>query len=329
MEIGESVTAVAHPNIAFIKYWGVADAGLRLPANSSISMNLGDAETRTTVRFLPDAAPGTPDRLVLNGREVTGPERDRVTAHLDRIRARAGLTCSAEVMSNNNFPAAAGIASSASAFAALTLAGCAAAGLELSERELSILARLGSGSACRSIPGGFVEWLAGPTSEASYAYSLAPANHWDLRDLVILVSQQVKPVSSTAGHQAAPTSPFFRARLEALPARLEQVRRAIQARDFAALAEATEADAIAMHAVMMTSRPPIYYWQPDTMRLIQATLRWRAAGLPVCFTIDAGPNVHLITLPEAEDRLLASIREEVGPVTVLPNRPGGPARRTA
>jgi len=321
-----SATAVAHPNIAFIKYWGVADADLRLPANSSISMNLGNAETRTTVRFLPDAAPGTPDRLILNNREVAGPERDRVSLHLDRIRTRAGITFPAEVMSSNNFPAAAGIASSASAFAALTLAGCAAAGLNLTEREASILARLGSGSACRSIPGGFVEWLAGTTSDTSYAHSLAPADHWDLRDLVVLVSQQAKPISSTAGHQSAPTSPFFRARLETLPARLAQVRRAIHERDFAALAEATEADAIAMHAVMMTSRPPIYYWQPETIRLIQATLRWRAAGLPVCFTIDAGPNVHLITLPEAQDRLLESIREEIGPVAVLPNRPGGPAR---
>ncbi len=157
-------TAIAHANIAFIKYWGVRDAALRLPTNNSLSMNLDAAYTTTTVEF---AAGYRQDVVVLDGVGATGQERARVVEHLDRVRALAGIATPARVVSVNSFPTAAGIASSASGFAALTVAACAAAGLNLSEKELSVLARLGSGSACRSVPGGFVEWRAGESSEDS------------------------------------------------------------------------------------------------------------------------------------------------------------------
>ena len=170
-----TATAQANPNIAFIKYWGNRDNNLRLPMNGSISMNLDGLYTRTTVSFqhsLPF------DELVINGHEVRGAGADRVSFILDVIRSMANIHDFAEVITENNFPSGAGIASSASAFAALALAGSKAAGLDLNEAELSRLARRGSGSASRSIPGGFVEWQVGKTDEDSFAFSIAPAEHW-------------------------------------------------------------------------------------------------------------------------------------------------------
>ncbi len=175
-----SATALAHPNIALIKYWGNRDDALRLPANGSISMNLTGLYTRTTVSFQPSLPF---DELVINAREVTGPALDRVAGILGLVRAMAGFDVQAEVVSENNFPSGAGIASSASAFAALAMAASAAADLKLGERELSRLARRGSGSACRSIPGGFVEWQMGTGDGDSFAFSIAPADHWPLGGL--------------------------------------------------------------------------------------------------------------------------------------------------
>src|SRR4030095_2644426 len=180
-----TAAAEAKPNIAFIKYWGNRDNTLRLPMNGSISMNLDGLFTRTTVSFqhsLPF------DELVINGHEVRGAGSDRVSYILDIIRGMANIHDRAEVMTENNFPSGAGIASSASAFAALALAGSRAAGLNLSEAELSRLARRGSGSASRSIPGGFVEWQVGTTDEDSFAFSIASADHWKLVDCSAIVS---------------------------------------------------------------------------------------------------------------------------------------------
>ncbi|MBI3764764.1 MAG: diphosphomevalonate decarboxylase, partial [Chloroflexi bacterium] len=182
-----TATAVSCANIAFIKYWGNRDSDLRLPANSSLSMNLAGLETRTTVAF-DSALPG--DEVVIDGVPQSGPAKERVSKHLDHVRRLARLESPARVGSVNNFPIGTGIASSASAFAALTVAACAAAGLLLSERELSALARLGSGSAARSVPGGFVEWIAAERHEDSFAFSIAPPEHWALVDLVAVVSRE-------------------------------------------------------------------------------------------------------------------------------------------
>ena len=167
----QEITAIAHPNIAFIKYWGNRDEALRLPANGSISMNLAGLQTRTTVHV--DVNLPT-DKLTLNDQSLDGPPLERVTTFLDVIRSMANVDGYAHVSSENNFPMGAGIASSASAFAALSLAASAAYGLVLDEAALSRLARRGSGSACRSVPGGFVEWLAGDGDESSHARSIAP-----------------------------------------------------------------------------------------------------------------------------------------------------------
>lgn len=316
-------TAIAHPNIAFIKYWGERDPHLHLPASGSLSMNLDGLYTRTMVIFDPSL---DEDRLILNREPVAGSALARVKAILERVRQMAGFSWPAEVISVNNFPAGAGIASSASAFAALSLAASTAAGLELSQAQLSRLARLGSGSACRSVPGGFVEWQAGASDEDSYAFSIAPPEHWDLVDCIVLVSQSHKSVSSVQGHTLAATSPLHHARIAHIPQLLQQCRQAILERDFTALAQVTELDCHLMHAVMMTSSPPLIYWQPATLTVMQTVVDWRKSGLPVCYTIDAGPNVHVICPAEYAQQVSDSLKLIPEVQQVLVAHPGGAAR---
>jgi diphosphomevalonate decarboxylase len=316
-------TASAHPNIAFIKYWGNADDALHLPANASLSMNLDGLTTTTTVGFDPELPH---DVVVIDGRERSGPSRQRVVAHLDRVRALAGITTRARVVSESNFPTGAGIASSASAFAALSLAASRAAGLELSEPELSALARLGSGSACRSVPPGFVEWQAGHSHETSYAFSVAPPDHWALCDVVAIVSTGHKPVGSSEGHRLAHTSLLHAARVASVLERLTAAKAALLNRDLAAFGPPVEEDGLTMHAVMMTSRPPLYYWLPATVEVIRAVLRWRSEGLGVYFTIDAGPNVHCLCLAEDADEVEAGLRGLRGVQDVRVARAGGGGR---
>jgi diphosphomevalonate decarboxylase len=276
-----SATATAHPNIAFIKYWGTCDPDSRIPANGSISMNLAGLETRTSVTF--DGSLGR-DSLVIGGKTAPDQARERVGRFMDHVRVLAGIEQFARVESENNFPMGVGIASSASAFAALALAASCAAGLNLPEIELSRLARLGSGSACRSIPGGFVEWVVEGCSQKSAGISIASPEHWDLVDCVAIISRDHKPVG------------------------------------------VIELDSNMMHAVMMTSRPILVYWQPATLMLMREVAAWRRGGLPVCYTVDAGPNVHVITLSGFEERVLERIQSLPGVLDVLTARPGGPAR---
>ena len=265
-------TAISAPNIAFIKYWGNRDQHLRLPANGSISMNLGGLESHTQVTFDPALRA---DRLVLNGLEFNGQPLQRVSAFLEIVRGMSGTSTFVRVDSSNNFPTGTGIASSASGFAALSLAAAAAAGLTLDQRQLSRLARRGSGSACRSIPGGFVEWFAGENDETSFAQSIAPHEHWALNDCVAIVSREHKPVGSGEGHTLADTSPFQKVRVDDAPRRLDICRRAILERDFEALAEIAELDSNLMHAAIMTSSPPVLYWQPATVGVMRAVQEWR------------------------------------------------------
>ncbi|MDO9131348.1 MAG: diphosphomevalonate decarboxylase [Anaerolineales bacterium] len=329
-----SATAQAHPNIAFIKYWGNRDDSLRLPSNGSISMNLGGLFTRTRVtwgelRVTSNELQGMgnesqeQDSLVINNKPITGAGLSRVSTFLDEVRRMAGIKSRAEVVSENNFPSGAGIASSASAFAALALAASQAAGLDLSEAELSRLARRGSGSACRSIPGGFVEWQAGTDDADSFAFSIAPPEHWPLADCVAVISCAHKATGSTEGHALAATSPLQAARVADAPRRLDLCRRAILSRDFEAFAEIVELDSNLMHAVMMTSNPPLFYWQPATLTIMQAVREWRASGLPVCYTIDAGPNVHVITEAAEAERVADLLGSMPGVQKVLAAQVGG------
>jgi diphosphomevalonate decarboxylase len=299
-----TATAVAPANIAVIKYWGVQDAKRTLPFNGSISLNLDACLTTTTVTF--DSALETDEVTIALHNQA--PERaagrplQRVVAQLDRLRALAGVGTRARVVSANNFPSDAGIASSAAAFAALTLAGVAALGLDLDERQLSVITRRsGSGSACRSIPTGYVEWRVPDGSfdvaawdEQSYAVSLAPPEHWDLADVVAVVDAGAKKIGSAENHRLAVTSAYFPVRLAELPARLAATREAIAQRDLELLGATIEADAVSMHVVCMTSHPPSFYWSGGTLEIIHAVRCWREAGLQSYFTIDAGANVHVI-----------------------------------
>jgi diphosphomevalonate decarboxylase len=235
----------------------------------------------------------------------------------------------AEVTSQNNFPTGAGIASSAAAFAALSIAASAALGLDLTEQELSRLARLGSGSACRSIPAGFTQWQAGSSHTDSYAFSIAPPEHWDLVDCIAIVAAAHKPVGSTAGHALAGTSPLQAGRLADASRRLEIARRAILEKDFSTLAEIVELDSNLMHAVMMTSSPALFYWEPATLTLMKSVQSWRQTGLPCCYTLDAGPNVHVITPAAHAPEVSARLGELPGVSQVLQAHPGGPARQVA
>ncbi len=318
-----SATAQASANIAFIKYWGNRDNALRLPANGSISMNLDGLYTRTTVSFqrsLPY------DELIINGREIAGPALERVSCVLDLVREMAHMGEQAEVVSENNFPSGAGIASSASAFAALALAGSRAAGLSLGEPALSRLARQGSGSACRSIPGGFVEWYVGQGDEDSFAATLAPANHWALVDCIAIISDTHKKTGSTEGHAVAGTSPLQAARVADAPRRLDLCRRAILDCDFSLLAGVVELDSDMMHAVMMTSDPALHYWVPASLEIMKAVRNWRQEGLPACYTVDAGPNVHVLCTEQEAADVEGRLEAFAGVKKVLTARPGGAAK---
>ena len=307
-----TATAVAHPNIAFIKYWGNRDDSLRLPQNGSISMNLAELSTRTMVTF-DSSLPR--DIFDLNGTRQGGASLERVSQHLNVIRGIRGSSSPAHIMSESNFPADAGLASSASAFAALTVAAVRAAGIEMSEKDLSRLSRRGSGSAARSIPPGFVEWLRGTSDTDSYALSIAPPEHWNLADCIAIVDSGRKQTGSSEGHRLANTSPLQLARVEDADRRLELCRAAIQNRDFEQLAQTIEIDSNLLHAVAMTSKPAIYYWLPATLKIMQEVQSWRRAGIPCAFTIDAGPNVHIICQPSS----VAAVKEKLGSMPEVNN----------
>ncbi len=308
-------TAIAPSNIAFIKYWGGRDLDLVHPMNASISMTLTECVSLTTVAFFERS--DEPDRIEIvcdDGTPVlpSASFRDRALRHLDRMRRWARRTGSFRVATRNSFPTGSGVASSASGFAALTIAATKALGLSLTGEELSDLARMsGSGSAARSVIGGYVEWS--PVAEgAGTAVSIAPASHWDLRDVIALVDHGEKDVSSLEGHRLASSSPHFETRQRILPERLAVVRRAIAERDLAALGPVLEEEAIELHLIAMSSRPPIFYWKPGTIQVLERVRELRRAGLNAWATMDAGANVHVICAPDAEALLLAAIQELSG-----------------
>ncbi len=263
------------------------------------------------------------DKLILNGRDAARKSTKRISQLLDLVRNMSGRNEYALVSTVNNFPVGSGIASSASGFAALAMAASTAYGLHLSEKDLSRLARRGSGSACRSVPSGFVEWQAGTSDADSYAFTIAPTDHWDLVDLIAIVDKSHKKTGSTEGHQLAYTSSFQHSRVEDAPRRLQICRQAILERDFASFSSIVELDCLMMHAVMMTSSPGLMYWKPATLEIIQKVTSLREQGLPVCFTIDAGANVHIITLKENLSIIQAEIQKMTSVQSLLVSGPGG------
>ncbi len=284
-------------------------------------MNLDGLFTRTTVTFNSSKR----DSLSINNYEVGGRGLERVSYILDLVRGVTKSNEGAEVKSENNFPAGAGIASSAAAFAALALSASKAAGLNLSESELSRLARRGSGSASRSIPAGFVEWQMGNGEEDSFAFSIAPSDHWDLVDCIAIVNAGQKKTGSTEGHAIAGTSPLQSARLADASRRLKICRDAIINKDFEIFANIIEHDSDMMHAVMMTSTPPLMYWQSGTVNIFHSVREWREGGLPAAYTVDAGANVHVLCPREQAKEVEKRLRELPRVGDVLVAGVGGPA----
>jgi len=317
-----SVTAKAHPNIAFIKYWGNQDESLRLPSNGSISMNLAGLTTTTTAAINLKI---NSDRLELNGSTQTGPALRRIQQYLDLIRKIYKRDGFLEIKSVNDFPMSAGVASSASAFAALSTAVAHLYGLHLQENELSTIARLGSGSACRSIPPGFCEWKTGSNHAESFATTIAPEHHWHLWDCIAVVESKPKEVSSTRGHSKADSSPLQQARIKNTPHRLDICRNAIIRKDFGALAEIIELDSNIMHAVMMTSKPPIIYWQPTSLLIMQEVKKMRQKGVAAAYTLDAGSNVHVICTEQSHKKVEDILQGIPGVVEILKSPPGSGA----
>jgi diphosphomevalonate decarboxylase len=289
-----AATAVAGTNIALVKYWGKRDAALNLPAAGSLSLTLDGLGTRTTVRFSDALAA---DAVVLGGAPAGAKETARVSAFLDRVRARATITTRAEVVTVNDMPTASGLASSASGFAALAVAATRAAGLAPTPAELSELARLGSGSAARSIFGGFVEMAPGARADGRDAVA-APVGggDWDdLRLVVAVTSEGAKAVGSTeAMERTARSSPYYAAWLASVPGDLAEARAAIAARDLPRLGAVAERSALRMHASALAADPGILYWTPATLAAIETVKALRARGCAAFFTIDAGPHVKVL-----------------------------------
>ncbi|MEO6944672.1 MAG: diphosphomevalonate decarboxylase [Lacisediminihabitans sp.] len=311
-----SAAAIAHSNIAIVKYWGKRDADLNIPAVGSISLTLDALSTETSVTF--DSA------LVADEFRLDGKRSDpaRVSRLLDHVRTQSGATEYAAVSSANDFPTGAGLASSASGFAALALAASAAAlagrvGSQKmpDDRELSILARRGSGSAARSIFGGVVELHRGSHADGldSFAEPLLSADEWPLSVVIAITDTRAKIVNSSTGMgESALSSPFYPSWVDTAEDDLAGARTAIAARDFERLGELTEYSCLKLHAIMLTTRPALLYWNAATVAAIYTVRELRGSGIPVYFTIDAGPQLKALCLPESAQKVADALAATSG-----------------
>lgn len=295
----KKTTFKASADIALVKYWGKKDEILRLPENGSISLILDGLDTVTSVEFRKDLEQ---DDIMIEGKS-NNEETKRVSKHLDRIRKLAKSNLFAKVVSKNTFPKSTGLSSSGSGFAAVTFAASKALGLNLSEKKLSILSRQGSGTACRCACSGIVEWKDGDTSESSYSQTISPKDYWDLRDVVVVVDEGVKKISSTEGHATAQSSKFFKVRQEGIQAKIKQVKKLIKAKDFSALGRLVEAECLEFHSILLTSDPALVLWYPGTLQVINEIEKMRSEGMEAYYTINTGFNMHVLTLPKFESQV--------------------------
>ncbi len=316
--------AEARTNIALVKYWGKRGAStLNLPAVGSLSLTLEGLSTRTEVRF--DGALKS-DELSLNGSATTGEPLVRIGKLLDLVRAQAGIREHALVSSANNFPTAAGLASSASGFAALALAATRAAGLKLEGRALSILARRGSGSAARSVFGGLVEMHRGVREDGEDSFAEPIASDWDLRLVVAVTAKGPKDTLSTDGmRRTAETSPYFKSWVESSEPDLKAARDAIARHDLEALGEVTERSCLTMHASAMAARPAVVYMRGVTLEGYRAIQDMRRGGLPAYFTCDAGPHIKGLTTSAHANEVAKRLAEVPGVLETRVCVPGAAA----
>lgn len=309
-------TALAPANIAFIKYWGKKDQKLNIPANDSISMNLSNLFTITTVEF---NEVFTKDEVIINN-QVDTEKKERVIKFINLIRDKFQISKKVKIVSKNNFPLSVGLSSSASAFAALTVAAVKAAGFNLNKKELTCLARQGSGSACRSIPDGFVEW------QGETAKSLYPPEYWSIVDIVVLVDETEKEISSTQGQRLANSSPFFKERQKRIKEKIKRFKKALKEKDFTLFGNIIEGEALELHAIMLTSTPSLIYWQPATVKLMKLVKQWRNQGLEVYFTFNTGQNIHLIVEEKNKNKLIKNLNQIKEAKNIIVNYPSIGAR---
>ncbi|KRL94019.1 diphosphomevalonate decarboxylase [Limosilactobacillus equigenerosi] len=313
-------TARAHTNIALIKYWGKRDQDLILPYTDSLSLTLDEFYTTTTVQFDDQL---TEDRIVIDHQDMPLANMGKVVTVLDRVRELAGITTPAHVISENHVPMAAGLASSASAMAALAGAASRAAGLDLSLTDLSRLARRGSGSASRSIFGGLVQWRRGNDDVTSYAEPILEQVDFGLEMLAIMINQDQKKVSSRGGMQlSVDTSPYFAMWPNVVEQDLTAMQQAIAEQDVATIGQIAEANAMRMHALTLSANPPFSYFEPATMTAIQAIQNLREQGLTCYYTMDAGPNVKVIYDRAHRDEIIAGLAPIFGQDQLVVAQPG-------
>lgn len=305
--------ARAHTNIALIKYWGKADESLIIPMNNSLSVTLDKFYTETKVTFSPEY---TKDILVLNGEEVNEEQSKKIYQFMNLVRERSHTSHYAYIESVNYVPTAAGLASSASAFAALAGACNEALNLNMSEKDLSRLARRGSGSASRSIFGGFAEWEKGHDDETSYAHAI-DTQGWeeDLSMVFVVINNQSKKVSSRSGmSHTRDTSRFYQYWLDHVDEDIASVKEAIRNKDFKHLGEVIEENGLRMHATNLGAQPPFTYLVPESYEVMDIVHQCRKAGYPCYFTMDAGPNVKILVEKKNQqfiiDALLKSFNRE-------------------
>jgi diphosphomevalonate decarboxylase len=314
-------TAVAHPNIALVKYWGKRDERLILPHQSSLSVTLGPLSVTTTVEWGAAA-----DHVEIGGEEARGSEAARVIATLDLLRAEKPSLGRARVISRGDFPKAAGLASSAAGFAALAVAARAAGGWARDFRAESILARQGSGSACRSIQGGVCVWHRGEKPDGSDSFATQEAQWPELRLLVAMVSREEKEVKSRDGMRSAvETSPYYAAWTKDAEAEIPRALEAIRRKDLQAIGELAERNAWRMHATSLAADPPLCYLKPQTLEVIAKLAALRRDGVPAYFTLDAGPNPVVLT-DEKHEAAVEQALVKLGASSVVRCVPGGDAR---
>ncbi len=313
-------TAQAQPNVALIKYWGKLDPARNLPATGSLSVTLDALWTRTRVAFDPTL---TTDRFSLNGREDAD-GLGRVSQCLDRLRRLADVPQYAVVESCNNFPTGAGLASSASGFAALVAAAAHALGLALDPPALSRLARRSSGSAARSVFGGFVLLPAAVSPEDDVpAEPLLDEHAWPLEVVVAVTAQTSKTIGSTEGmRRTADTSAFYEAWVSSNGPDLSEARGAVMSRDFEALTSVSERSCLKMHGLMLSADPGLVYWNGATVECIHRIRELRRRGTGVFFTLDAGPQVKAVCLPGSTEEVSRALADTPGVMDVMVSRLG-------
>ncbi len=311
----------AHTNIALIKYWGKRNEALFLPMNSSLSLTLDAFFTDTQVKIDPNA---TEDVFFLNGKKQSVEETQKMSKFLDLFRKEADIQDNMIITSFNHVPTAAGLASSASAYAALSGALNQALELDLDTKTLSTFARRGSGSATRSLYGGFVEWQMGVENDSTSSYAIPVDDaSWDIGMIVIAVNTSKKKLSSRKGmKETVATSPFYPAWVNSAAVDLKEIKQAIKEKDFIRLGEITESNGMKMHGSMLGATPPISYWEPDSVRAIQKVKEIRENGIPCYITMDAGPNVKVLCQQSDMPNIMKQLRHDFDESKIIPSKVG-------